>query len=49
MVARVGSLGSCVLVVEADHVFNRFYVCVFELAEILVHQVVAFYLIDGKF
>ncbi|KAH0194643.1 hypothetical protein KCV00_g378, partial [Aureobasidium melanogenum] len=49
MVARSSSLGSCVFVVEADDIFDSFDICVFELAEVLVHQIVAFHLVDGKF
>lgn len=48
MVARVGSLRSCIFVVEADDIFDGFDICVLELAEVLIHQVVAFYLVDGE-
>lgn len=49
MIARFSSLGSCVFVVEADDILDSLDVCVFELAEVFVHQVVAFYLVDGEF
>lgn len=48
MVTRIGSLRSGVLIVEAYDVFNGLYIGVLELAKIFVHQVVAFYLVDGK-
>ena len=48
MVTRVGSLRSCVFIVEADDIFDRLDVCVFEFAEILVHEIIAFHLIDGE-
>jgi len=48
MVARVGSLRSGILIVKADNVFDRFDVCVLELAEVLVHEIVAFHLVDGE-
>lgn len=49
MIARVGSLRSCILVVEADDIFDCLDIRVFEFAEILVHQVVAFHLVNGEF
>ena len=42
-------MGSRVFVIEADDILDSLVVCVFELAEIFVHQVVAFYLVDGEF
>lgn len=48
MIAGVGSLRTCVLVVEAYDVFNSLDIGALELAEVFVHQIVAFYLVDGK-
>jgi hypothetical protein len=48
VVARVGSLRSCILIVEADDIFDCLDVCVFEFAEVLVHKVIAFHLVDGE-
>jgi hypothetical protein len=48
MVAGVGSLRSCILIIEADNIFDRLHVRVFEFTEVLVHEVVAFHLVDGE-
>ena len=48
MVARLSSLGSCILIVEPDDVFYSFDICVFEFAEVFVHQGVAFHFVDGE-
>jgi hypothetical protein len=49
VVARVGSLGSCIFIVEADDIFDCLDVCVLEFAEVLIHEVVALDLVDGEF
>lgn len=46
MIAGVGSLRPCVLVVEAYDVFNSLDIGVLEFAKVFVHQIVAFYLVD---
>lgn len=48
MVAGVGSLRSCILIIEADNIFDRLHVRVFEFTEVLFHEVVAFHLVDGE-
>lgn len=48
MITRVGSLRSCILVVEADDIFDCLDICVFEFTEIFVHKIVAFHLVDGE-
>lgn len=48
MIAGVGSLRTCVLVVEAYEVFNGLYIGILEFAEVSIHQIVAFYLVDRK-
>jgi hypothetical protein len=49
VVARISSLRSCILIIEADDIFDRLDGCVLEFAEVLIHKVVAFNLVDGEF